>query len=146
MTGVDFVTMIEFTQKVDPAVATASIAAGSANSLAREDASGLGFILNVGESGDTLSGSVLWTITVQESSDNSSFSAAAAADVDLYLDGVEQSANSIVIDAAADDDVIIHALYKGHEEYVALNIAATGTHTNGTPFSVTGMRRMKVSQ
>jgi len=146
MTGVDFLTMLEVTQKVDPAVTTAAIAAGSGNSLARGDAAGLGFIVNVGESGDTLSGSVSWTITLQESSDNSSFSAAADADVELWLNGTRQSSNSVVIDAAAEDDAVIHVLYKGHEEYAAINIAKTGTHTNGTPFSVTGLRRMKVSQ
>ncbi len=142
----DFLTMIEFTQQVDPAVITSDVAAATGNSLAREDAVGLGFIVNVGESGDTLSGSVYLTVTLQESSDDSVFTDVADADCEIWVNGSKVSANGIVIDGAADDDAIITILYKGHAEYCAVELDLTGTHTNGIPVGVTGMRRMKVSQ
>jgi hypothetical protein len=37
------------------------------------DASSVNFLVNMGNSGDTLSGSVYWTIKLQESLDNSAF-------------------------------------------------------------------------
>lgn len=86
-------------------------------------------IAHVGQSGDTLSGSVSHTLIFQES-DISSSGYTAIADTDL-LGG----ANSVVIDAAAEDEVIVRRGYLGNKRYVRVIDDLTGTHTNGTPIS-----------
>lgn len=95
------------------------------------DRRGYGDVLMVamqGISGDTLSGSVYWTITFEESDDNSTYSTIAAADI-------EGGYSTWVIDAAAEDPTNIVRLYKGTKRYVRILWTASGTHTNGTPIA-----------
>lgn len=95
-------------------------------------------IFNIGASGDTLSGSVYVTLTVMEcATSGGTFTAVADAD----LGG---GANSIVIDAAAEDDVVHWRAYFGSLRYIKAFVDFTGTHTNGIPISavvVKGKRR-----
>ncbi len=81
-----------------------------------------------GISGDTLSGALLWTISFQESDDNSSWANIAAADL-------EGGVNDHVIDAAAEDPTTIIRGYRGTKKYLRILWTATGTHTNGTPIA-----------
>ena len=83
-------------------------------------------IFNIGQSGDTLSGSVYITVSLQESADGSTgWASVAAADL--------EGTNDQVIDAAAEDETVIQMGYKGSLRYVRAYIAFTGTHTNGIP-------------
>lgn len=94
-------------------------------------------IAAIGISGDTLSGSVYVTVKFQESNDNSTWNDIADAD----LGG---GANSVVIDDAAEDDVVVQRTYKGGKRYVRVFVDFTGTHTNGIPIAaviVTGNLR-----
>lgn len=81
-----------------------------------------------GISGDTLSGSVKWTLTFEDSDDNSRFATIA----DAYLLG---GYGSHTIDAAAEDPTLIVREYTGGKRYVRILWTATGTHTNGTPIA-----------
>jgi hypothetical protein len=85
-------------------------------------------IAEQGISGDTLSGSIYWTIKFQESDDDSTWGNIANADLD-------NGANLWIINAAAEDPTTIIRLYKGSKRYVRIFWDATGTHTNGTPIS-----------
>lgn len=85
-------------------------------------------IAQQGISGDTLSGSLYWTISFQESDDDSAWSNIAAADL-------EGGSNDHVIDAAAEDPTTIIRGYRGTKRYVRILWTATGTHTNGTPIA-----------
>lgn len=87
------------------------------------------FLAHIGQSGDTLSGSVKWTVSFQES-DASGSGFADIADTDLT-----GGANAVVIDAAAEDEVVIQRGYLGAKRYVRVLCTATGTHTYGTPLS-----------
>jgi hypothetical protein len=81
----------------------------------------------VGDSGDTLSGSVYWTIAFQESdSQGSGFANIAAADL---IGG----ANDVVINAPTADQIVVQRGYIGGKRYVRTLCTQTGTHTNGTP-------------
>jgi len=83
----------------------------------------------IGVSGDTLSGSVYLTVSFQESDVlGSGYTDIAAADL---LGG----ANNVVIDAAAEDEVVIQRGYIGIKQYARPLVTFTGTHTNGTPIS-----------
>ena len=90
-------------------------------------------IFNIGTSLDTLSGSVKIQLDVQESDDNSAWSNVAAGDL---LGGDD----AIVIDAAAEDDVIHQRGYIGTKQYIRPLITFTGTHTNGFPVSAVVVR------
>lgn len=81
-----------------------------------------------GISADTLSGSVYWTLTFEESDDNSSFTTIATADL---LGGT----GTHTIDAAAEDPTLVVREYVGGKRYVRILWTATGTHTNGTPIA-----------
>lgn len=86
-------------------------------------------VAQVGISGDTLSGSLYWTIAFQESdAPGSGFANIAAAD----LDG---GANDWVINAPAEDPTTIVRGYKGVKRYLRILFTQTGTHTNGTPIA-----------
>ncbi len=84
-------------------------------------------VAHIGLSGDTLSGSVYITPSLQESDVlGSGYADAAAADVEGAF---------TVIDAAAEDEVVQAVGYKGAKRFIRLLLTFTGTHTVGTPIS-----------
>lgn len=87
-------------------------------------------IAQQGISGDTLSGSIKWTVTFEECDDNATWTTIAAAD----LEGLS-ALGTHTIDAAAEDPTTIVRLYRGIKRYVRILWTATGTHTNGTPIA-----------
>jgi len=91
---------------------------------------GAAMLAHVGISGDTLAAGLKWTVQFQESDTMTpgDFADIAAADL---LGG----ANAVVIDDAAEDDVVIARSYIGAKRYVRILFTQTGTHTNGTPIS-----------
>jgi hypothetical protein len=114
------------------------------------DASSVDFLVNMGNSGDTLSGSVYWTIKLQESSDNSTFTDVTDSESLLIaIDGEKQDgATSIVVDAPTEDQKNFEISYKvpGNKQYLKLLIDPTGTHSNGTPVSAVAIKgTLKVS-
>ena len=100
-----------------------------------EDALSITHKLQIGDSGDTLSGSVFWTVVLNESDDDSVFTVAAAEDVIVRQLNTEIDVNSVVIDAPTEDQTSINFGYIGHKKYTRLEITATGTHTTGTPMA-----------
>ncbi len=90
-------------------------------------------IVDVGESGDTLSGSVKHDLKLQHSDNASDWSAVAQADVV----GGTVDANGIfaTIDADGEDGAIYRIGYVGSKRYIRLFCDTTGTHTNGTPMA-----------
>lgn len=114
------------------------------------DASSVDFLVNMGNSADTLSGSVFWTIKLQDSSDNSAFADVTDSESLLIaINGVKQDgATSIVVDAPTEDQKNFEISYKvpGNKQYLKLLIDATGTHSNGTPVSAVAIKgTLKVS-
>ena len=90
-------------------------------------------IFSIGQSGDTLSGSVYWTLKLQHSDDNSDYTDVAAADLC-------NAAATVVIDAAAEDETSHAFGYKGGKRYLKGVATPTGTHTNGTPVGMLALR------
>lgn len=132
----DLLNELEVTQVMDPAVVTADV------NCAGVDLQGyhsVMFTVNVGESGDTLSESVYIEAEVEESDDNSTFTDAADSDVLGAVDGTNDGC-FMFVDAAAEDDAVFKCQYVGTKRYARVVINVTGTHTNGTPISVTAIR------
>lgn len=85
-------------------------------------------IAQIGQSGDTLSGSVYLTVVFEESANGTTWTTIDNAD----LGGGE---NSVVINSNDADEVVIVREYLGNKRYVRVKVAFTGTHTNGTPIA-----------
>ncbi len=99
----------------------------------------LAFYATVGESGDTLSGSVYIELELEESNDDSSFTDCADADVTNTVSG-NNTGTFAKIDAAAEDQAIYMCEYKGSKRYVRPVVNVTGTHSNGTPIGIMAVR------
>lgn len=125
-------TDFKVTQCVDPATIT-SDTNGTAVDMSGYNQ--CAFYALVGESGDTLSGSVYIELEVEESDDNSTFSDVADADLINYVDGNNDGCFG-VIDAAAEDDACYKTAYRGTKRYVRPVINVTGSHSNGTPIGI----------
>jgi len=124
---------------------TAAVLTATANgaSVSNADAISTTHIVNVGVSGDTLSGTVYHTIKVQDSDDGSTW--ADSSDVEVYVATTKQSGATAVIDDPAEDDVSIRFAYYGSKEFTRTVDALTGTHTNGTPVSSTVVQETRYS-
>ena len=103
---------------------------GSVVDLAGASAAEL--IVAVGQSGDTLSGSVKLELILQHGAlaNGSDMAAVAAGDV---LGAWAAGAIFAVVDADGEDGTVYTVGYRGAKRYIRLFIDATGTHTNGTP-------------
>lgn len=93
------------------------------------------YIVNVGSSGDTLTGSLKFTLVLQESDDDITFTDVANADM-LNATGTDGTGEFGVIDGAADEDTTYVTGYIGTKRYTQVLIQGVGTHTSGTPFAV----------
>lgn len=132
----DLYSNLSVSQLIDPDTLTAD-----ANSTAvdLQGYSSLMLVANVGASGDTLSGSVKIELEVEESDDNVTFTDVANADLHKSVTGTNVGTFAVIDDAAEDDAVYITG-YQGNKRYVRVVANLTGTHTNGTPVSVSAIR------
>ena len=123
-------------QVIDPVVVTADALSSVINQAGFRDVT---VAVAVGESGDTLSGSVYIELELQESDDDSTYTACANADITNSVTGTNVGTFAL-IDAAAEDDVVKMCKYLGNKQYVKVNVNVTGTHTNGTPIGVLALQ------
>jgi len=91
-------------------------------------------VVNTGIEGDTLSSSVKIDFKLEDSSDNSTFSAVTAAT--SVTDGtVDSSGIFLTLDANTETPQITTIGYVGGERYIRVVADFTGTHSNGTPMA-----------
>tara|TARA_R110000824_G_scaffold97450_2_gene232934 strand:- start:1464 stop:1925 length:462 start_codon:yes stop_codon:yes gene_type:complete len=129
----DLANSLSVTQLLDPATTTATVTSATLDRNFTIGAAML--ILTMGESGDTLSGSVYWSLSIQDSSDDSSWSNVTSS-ARVSFAAVDSSGIYATIDAAAEDDAAFPIGYTGPERYVRIVATKTGTHSNGTPIGV----------
>lgn len=109
------------------AVATGTVTSSAIDTKGYESAT---VIFDIGNSGDTLSGTVYWTLSLTEcATSGGSYTAVAAADI---VGGVA----SVVIDAPSEDSLAVKFGYKGNLPFIKGVATATGTHSNGTPIGI----------
>lgn len=118
---------VKTTQVFNPA--TSSVTRTSSN-VDTQGFSSATLVIAMGASGDTLSGSVYWTLRIDHSDDNTNFTPTAAAD--LLNDPVV----TYVVDSSAKDKMAYSFGYKGTKRYIRAVATPTGTHTNGTPIGM----------
>lgn len=132
----DIINGLKIDQVVDPVVITADANGASVDMVGYNWCT---FLALIGESGDTLSGSVKIELEVEESDDDSSFTDVADAELQNYVAGTNDGCFGL-IDAAAEDDAVYKGTYRGGSRYVRPVINVTGTHTNGTPIGIVAIR------
>ena len=132
----DILNNVNIAQIIDPVTVTAD-----ANSSTIDLAEfGIASIVTlVGESGDTLSGSVMIELEVQDSPDDSVWTACADTDITDAVTGTNTGTYA-VIDAAAEDDAVFSTQYIGDKRYCRTVVNVTGTHSNGTPIGAVAMK------
>ena len=100
-------------------------------------------IVDVGAEGDTLSGSVYFEIAIQQSDDDSTYTACTQADI---VDGtIAASGIFYKIDGTAGGDpdttgAIYRVGYVGGKRYIRAVLTKTGTHGSGTPIGAMVVR------
>ncbi len=119
-----------------PAVRTAD--ANSA-SMDLRDCRSAALLFALGDSADTLSGTNKIELEVQESDDNSTFTAVANADLTNYVTGTN-AGTAALIDAPAEDQTSVIVGYKGYKRYVRGVFNFSGTHATGTPTAIVGLK------
>lgn len=109
------------------------------------------FVAHVGDSGDTLSGTVWLALRLEHADPDGAGADPADGDYTAVLDpsfvvlddGVvfdEATGNFAVIDAPAEDQAVFRAAYVGDKAFARLIVDTTGTHTNGTPISALAVK------
>jgi len=100
---------------------------------------GVLFIVSLGNSADTLSGSVYIELEVETSDDNSAWVDAADADLSASVTGTN-TGTFAKIDAPGEDSTVFTVAYLGRERYARVVVNVTGTHSTGTPVAVCAIR------
>lgn len=90
-------------------------------------------VFNIGLSGDTLSGSVYWTLKVQHSDDDTTYTDTVASDL-------HNSSTTIVVDSSTKDRQAYCFGYNGAKRYLKAIATPTGTHSTGTPIGMASLR------
>jgi hypothetical protein len=92
-------------------------------------------VVDTGVEGDTLSSSVKIDFILEDSDDNSSWSAVTSQS--SVTDGtVDSSGIFLTLDANAETPQVTSIGYVGGKRYLRVTADFTGTHSNGTPIAV----------
>lgn len=96
------------------------------------------FVVNTGIEGVTLSSSVKFDFYLEESADNSTFTAVTS---NLKTTGLAVDSNGLflTLDANSETPQITTIGYIGGSHYARVRIDATGSHSTGTPMGVTNI-------
>lgn len=125
--------------EIKPLLAPANrTATATSNSLDLRYADDAMLAFSIGTQGDTLSGSVKAEFEVQESDDNTTFTAVANADLTTFEAGTN-AGTAKVVDANAKANAVYRVGYKGNKRYIRGVDRRTGTHTTGTPTAIFGL-------
>ena len=124
------------TQLLAPANRTTTTTSAS---LDTRDGESAALLFNVGAAGDTLSGTVYIELEVQESNDNSTWTAVANTDLNNYVTGSTNAGTAKKIAANADANQAYLVGYKGGMRYIRGVDRRTGTHSTGTPTGIVGI-------
>ena len=131
--------MKDLSNNINPAVSLAAAVRSAAANGTGVDLQGYEsatVLVDVGAEGDTLSSSVYFELSLEESDDNSTFTDVAQADI---VDGTIASGGIFLkLDGTTGGDPdsaggIFRVGYVGNKRYLRVVIAKTGTHSNGTP-------------
>ncbi len=138
--------MKDLSNNISPAVSLAAAVRSAAANGTGVDLQGYEsatVLVDVGAEGDTLSSSVHFEVSLEESDDNSTFTDVAQASI---IDGTISSGGIFLkLDGTTGGDPdssggIFRVGYVGNKRYIRVVLAKTGTHSNGTPIGAMVVR------
>ena len=144
MSGIikDLANNLDLTNALTPLIRTADVDSASIDLQQHNNGA---FICTIGITGDTLSGSVYLECAMEESTDDSVWTAVADADVLNTVTSLDALTGVVAsIDDNAEDDVVVLAEYTGKLRYIRMTFDFTGTHTNGIETAVIGVKSNQV--
>jgi len=118
------------TQHVNPVTATST---KTSTTIDLQGYNSANVLFAIGLSGDTLSGSVYWTLKLTHSDNDSDYT-------DVVLAELNNSSATVVIDSSSEDETVYGFGYNGAKRYLRAVATPTGTHSNGTPLAVVALR------
>ena len=118
------------TQHFNPAVSTVT---RTSTTIDLQGFNSATVVFAIGQAGDTLTGSVFWTLKLQHSDDDSAYSDVSAADLNNV-------AATFVLDATTKDKTAYVFGYEGSKRYLKGVATPTGTHSVGTPIGIISLR------
>lgn len=118
------------TQVLNPAVSTTT---KTSSTIDLQGHNGLNVMFSIGQAGDTLSGTVYWTLKLQHSDDDTTYADIATTDASIGV-------TSIVVNSPSLDKVVYGIGYIGNKRYVKGVATPTGTHTVATPIGIIALR------
>jgi hypothetical protein len=83
----------------------------------------------IGQSGDSLSGSVYWTLKLQHSDTDSGYA-------DVTADELMNDSATVVVNSSSLDETAYNFGYKGGKRYVKAVATPSGSHSSGTPIAM----------
>lgn len=135
----DMITAITPAQSLLPQTITTGGGAKNTGDIDLQGCNAAAFLVHVGASGDTLSGSVKLTVKMEHADDNGAGAAgsyAAVADADI-LGATSASGDIIVVDSAADASKVYKVGYKAGKRFAKLTVTPSSGNTAGTPVAIT---------
>lgn len=111
----------------------------NSTSMDLRDSESAAILFHIGASADTLSGTNKIELEVQESDDNSTFTAVANADMNLYATGTNVGTGAVVVSNATASLSYLFG-YKGYKRYIRGVLNFSGTHSTGTPIGIIGLK------
>ena len=136
----------DLSNNINPAVSLAAAvrtAAANGTGVDLQGYESATVLVDVGAEGDTLSGSVYFEVSLEESDDNSTFTDCAQVAI---IDGTIASGGIFLkldgTDNGNPDSTggIFRVGYVGGKRYIRVVLAKTGTHSNGTPIGAMVVR------
>lgn len=118
------------TQIFNPAVSTTTRTSATVDLQGFNSAN---LVVCLGQAGDTLSGSVYWTLKITHSSDDVTYTDTVAADM-------SQGITTMVVNATTLDKAAYGFGYIGAKRYLRAVATPTGTHSVGTPIGMVALR------
>ena len=94
------------------------------------------FAVSVGATGDTWSGTNRVELALQESDDNSTFTAVADSDTLHVVSGGQATGTFMVFNANSQGSQVYETGYRGNKRYVRVALTNYGTTSVGTPMDV----------
>ena len=119
---------LKFVKSHAPVVVTST---GNTTGVDLQGFDGAALLFDIGANGDTFSGSVKFDLVIQESSDNSTYTALTA-NTSFTGGTVDSSGIFQTIDANGECSAVYGIGYVGGSRYIRGRIVATGTHSTGT--------------
>jgi len=131
--------MQDLSNNINPAVSiinAVKTAAANGTGVDLQGYEGATVLVDVGAEGDTLSSSVHFEISLEESDDDSTYTdvtQAGIVDGTISADGIFLKLDGTANGNPDTAGEIFRVGYRGGKRYIRVVLAKTGTHSNGTP-------------